>query len=65
MPGMRPQPITAVGCPGKASRPAPFTTPRSIRPEGRPMTKLERLYTEYGQSLWLDDLIRGYLEAYS
>ena len=29
------------------------------------MTKLERLYTEYGQSPWLDNLTRGYLEAYS
>jgi transaldolase len=25
------------------------------------MTKLERLYTEYGQSPWLDNLTRGYL----
>jgi transaldolase len=25
------------------------------------MTVLERLYTEYGQSLWLDNLTRGYL----
>ena len=49
-PGMRPQTTTAVGCPGKASRPAPFTTPRPIQPEGRPMTKLQRLYAEYGQS---------------
>jgi transaldolase len=29
--------------------------------EGRPMTKLARLYTEYGQSPWLDNLTRGYL----
>jgi len=25
------------------------------------MTTLERLYTEYGQSPWLDNLNRGYL----
>ena len=25
------------------------------------MTKLERLYTDYGQSPWLDNLTRGYL----
>ena len=25
------------------------------------MTALERLYTEYGQSPWLDNLTRGYL----
>ncbi len=25
------------------------------------MTKLQRLYAEYGQSPWLDNLTRGYL----
>jgi hypothetical protein len=25
------------------------------------MTTLERLYTEYGQSPWLDNVTRGYL----
>ena len=63
---MRPQTTTVVeAAPGEGSSPAPFTTPRPIRPEGRSTTKLERLYTEYGQSLWLDNLTRGYLEAYS
>lgn len=31
------------------------------RPEGTPMTKLQRLYAEHGQSPWLDNLTRGYL----
>jgi transaldolase len=29
--------------------------------EGKPMTRLERLYAEHGQSPWLDNLTRGYL----
>src|SRR4029079_13583606 len=31
------------------------------RPGGSPMTKLQRLYAEQGQSPWLDNLTRGYL----
>jgi transaldolase len=40
-----------------------YPAPSTHQPtEGTPMmTTLERLYTEYGQSPWLDNLTRGYL----
>jgi hypothetical protein len=46
--------------PGKGLPPSAVHDPSPIQPEGGPMTKLERLYTEYGQSPWLDNLTRGY-----
>jgi transaldolase len=43
----------------RVPRPTPSTTPSELK--GEPMTTLERLYTECGQSPWLDNLTRGYL----